>query len=62
MDVPPGLLAIADQVYAGMLNDLWSLDAPILDPADFAAEFESRMREALGPEWPAWPGEPGADT
>lgn len=45
-----------------MLDDLWSLDALMLDPAAFAGEFESRMREALGPEWSAWPGESENDA
>jgi hypothetical protein len=61
MDIPPGLLAVADRVYAGMLDDLWSLDRLLLDPANFMDEFTSRLQAELDPEWFAWPDDAVGD-
>jgi len=61
MDIPPGLLAAADRVYAGMLDDLLFLDGLLLDPVNFTDEFASRLADELGPEWPAQPDDPVRD-
>ncbi|MBO0692373.1 MAG: hypothetical protein J2P58_05705 [Acidimicrobiaceae bacterium] len=61
MDLPPGLLAVADRVYAEMLDELWFLDGLLLDPAKFTDEFASRLEAELGPKWCARPDDPRGD-
>lgn len=61
MDIPPGLLAVADRVYAGMLDDLWLLDGLLLDPTNFMDEFTSRLQAELDSERFAWPDDAVGD-
>jgi hypothetical protein len=51
-DLAPGLLAVADQVYAGLIDewlapDRECVDQERVDPSSFTAEFEARLRAAL---------------
>lgn len=61
MDIPPGLLAVADRVYAGMLDELWLPDGLLLDPANFTDEFASRLQAALDPVCFTRPDDPLGD-
>ena len=61
MEIPPGLLAVADRVYAGMLDDLWFPDGLLLDPANFMDEFTNRLQAELDPVWFTWSDDPVGD-
>lgn len=49
-EIPPALLAAADQVYAGMLELLRDFEGERFDPGAFCDEFQQRLRMTVGPE------------
>lgn len=49
-EIPPGLLAAADQVYASLLELMSEYQGQDLDPAHWSAEFEERLRMTIGSE------------
>jgi hypothetical protein len=57
-EIDPGLLAVADQVYAGLLDEWPVLDDLWEHPSAFTAEFEMRLRAALEPQGRTYPDEP----
>lgn len=57
-EITPGLLAVADQVYAGLLDEWRVFDELRNDPSTFTAEFEVRLRAAFELRGRAHPDEP----